>query len=492
MPPLSNATLHSLHPAVAVPHYGRTTVGTSIVHIGVGGFHRSHQAVYVDEVLARGYREWGICGVGLLPSDHRMAQVMQEQDCLYTVVLKDIDGASDPRVVGSLVRYLFAPDDTEPVFAALADPATRVVSMTITEGGYLVSDVTGEFDAGHPEVVADLTSGGMPRSVFGLVAEALARRKSRGLPGFTVVSCDNMQGNGQVARSAFTSFTRLRDPELADWMDENVAFPSSMVDRITPVTTDDDRQELLARYDVADAWPVVAEPYTQWVLEDRFVTGRPPLDEVGVQLVDDVEPYELMKLRLLNAGHQVMGYLGYLAGHRFVHEVCQDADFAAVLMRYMENEATPTLPAVPGIDLASYRRTLLARFSNPAIEDSLARICTDGSDRISKFVMPVVRHQLARDGDIAVAATAVAGWARYLEGVDESDRPIEVSDRRLEELAPLVAAQRADPEAILRATEVFGDVPDHPRFRSSFREALESLRTRGARATAEALAARRR
>ena len=492
MPPLSNATLQSLHPGVAVPRYDRQAVRPSIVHIGVGGFHRSHQAVYVDEVLSRGHVEWGVCGVGLLPSDRRMATVMREQDCLYTLVLKDTDRASDPRVVGAIARYLFAPDDTESVLSALANPATRVVSMTITEGGYLVSDATGEFDADHPDVVEDLASDAAPRTVFGLVTEALARRKAHDVAGFTIVSCDNMPGNGHVARSAFTSFARLRNRELADWIDERVSFPNSMVDRITPVITDDDRQELLARYDVSDGWPVVAEPFTQWVLEDNFVDRRPPLEEVGVQLVGDVEPYELMKLRLLNASHQVMGYLGYLAGHRYVHEVARDRDFAALLTRYMRDEAAPTLSAVAGIDLGNYQRTLLTRFSNAAIKDSLARNCTDGSDRIPKFVLPVVRHQLAQDGDISVAATAIAGWARYLEGVDESGRLIDVSDRRLGQLAPLVAAQRSNPEALLGVEEVFGDVADHPRFRSAFREALESLTSRGARATIEALTAKKR
>lgn len=491
MPPLSNATLHSLHPRVGVPRYDRQATRPSIVHVGVGGFHRSHQAVYVDDVLALGHSEWGLSGVGLLPSDHRMATVMRQQDCLYTLVLKGAEGEPHPRVVGSLRSYLFAPDDTESVIAALADPATRVVSMTITEGGYLVSDATGDFDADHPSVVADLAPGAVPRTVFGLVTEALARRRALGLTGFTVVSCDNMPGNGAVARSAFRSFARLRSPGLADWLDEHVSFPSSMVDRITPVTSDEDRRELLARYDLDDGWPVVAEPFTQWVLEDHFVDGRPPLEEVGVQLVADVEPYELMKLRLLNASHQVMGYLGSLAGHGYVHEVCHDPDFAGLLGRYLEEEATPTLPAVPGIDLEGYRQTLLARFANPAIRDSLARNCTDGSDRIPKFVLPVVRHQLAHDGDITVAATAIAGWARYLEGVDESGRPFEVADRRLEQLAPLVAAQRSNPEALLAADDVFGDVAGHPRFRSAFREALVSLTSTGARATVEAIARRR-
>ena len=485
---LSQATLAALHPGVAVPAYDREAVRPGIVHIGVGAFHRSHQAVYVDDLLARGHRQWGVRGVGLLASDRRLADVLRAQDCLYTLVLKDPEGAAPPRVVGSLTGYVFAPDATELAVEALADPATRVVSMTITEGGYLVSDTTGELDVDDPAVVADLVPGAAPRTVFGLLTEALDRRRSRGLPGFTVVSCDNMPGNGLVARRAFTTFARLRSRDLADWMEAAVSFPSSMVDRITPATTEEDGLDLRARYDLSDGWPVVAEPFRQWVLEDRFVCGRPPLEEVGVQLVGDVEPHELMKLRLLNASHQVMGYLGYLAGHRQVAEVCRDSDFVGMLSRYLADEATPTLPPVAGVDLAEYARVLLTRFANPAIGDSLSRNCTDGSDRIPKFVLPVIRDQLARGGDITVAATAVAAWARYLEGVDEDGRPIDVAERRLAQLAPLVAAQRADAAALLGAPDLFGDLAADPRFREAYVGALESLRTRGTRATVQELA----
>ncbi len=307
------------------------------------------------------------------------------------------------------------------------------------------------------------------------------------MPGLTIVSCDNMPGNGNVARRSFTGFAGLKNPELARWMDDNVEFPNSMVDRITPVTTDNDRGELSERFGIEDAWPVIAEPFSQWVLEDRFVNGRPPLEDVGVQFVADVEPYELMKLRLLNASHQVVSYLGYLAGYRYVHEVCQDPAFRSLLMRYMAGEATPTLPAVPGIDLDDYRLTLLDRFANPHVGDSLARNCVDGSDRIPKFVLPVVRHQLEHGGDISVSVTAVAAWARYLEGVDEQGRPIDVVDRRKSELEPWAARQRSDPGALLALGDVFGDLSDQPQFVAAYRAALAALHERGARATVEAL-----
>ena len=337
MPPLDTTTLSSLDGAVPTPTYDRRRVRTGIVHIGVGGFHRAHQAMYVDRLLEQGKaEEWGICGVGVLPSDRRMAEVMAAQDGLYTLVVKYPDGTLEPRVVGSIVEYLLAPDDPEAVVEKMASESTRIVTLTVTEGGYNFSPVTGEFDAAAPDVVADLQPGAAPRTTFALVTEALVRRRQRGLPPFTVATCDNIQGNGDVARRSFTAFARLRDPELGEWMEQEVPFPNSMVDRITPATTDEDREELRQKFGIDDGWPVVCEPFTQWVLEDSFGLGRPPLEDVGVQIVEDVEPYELMKLRLLNAGHQGLAYLGHLAGYRLAHDAAQDPLFQQFLLGYMD------------------------------------------------------------------------------------------------------------------------------------------------------------
>jgi mannitol 2-dehydrogenase len=392
-------TLADLAGTVAVPTYDRSAVRTGIVHIGVGGFHRAHQAMYVDRLMnAGGSLDWGICGVGLLPRDRRMKDVLDAQEGLYTLVLKHPDGTLEPRVVGSIVDYLFAPDDPEAAVERLAAPATRIVSLTITEGGYNIRHATGTFDESEPDIVADLRPGAVPTTVFGLVTEALARRRDRGVAPFTVMSCDNIAGNGHVAAAMFGAFARLRDPDLGAWMRDHVCFPDSMVDRITPATTDEDRALVAERFGIADGWPVVCEPFTQWVLEDEFGDGRPPLEDVGVQIVDDVEPYELMKLRLLNGGHQTIGYLGYLGGHRYTHEVCQDPLFVRFLRDYMDREATPTLPDVPGIDLDGYKRTLVERFANPHVADTLARLCVDSSERIPTFVLPVIRHQLETGG----------------------------------------------------------------------------------------------
>ncbi|MBN9733980.1 MULTISPECIES: mannitol dehydrogenase family protein [unclassified Pseudonocardia] len=472
---------------VDVPGYDRAGVRTGIVHIGVGGFHRAHLAMYVDSLLTAGEaREWGICGVGVLSFDERMRDVMAAQDGLYTLVRKEPDGSLSPRVVGSLVDYLFAPDDPEAVIERIAHPDTRIVSLTITEGGYAIDQKTGEFDPDFPGVRDDLESmaaGRAPSGAFGLVVEALARRRERGTGPLTIMSCDNMQGNGDTARRVFTGVAQLRDAELGVWVAEQVTFPNSMVDRITPATADSDRAALEERFGLRDGWPVVCEPFTQWVLEDDFAAGRPEFERVGVQVVDDVVPYEFMKLRLLNATHQALGYLGYLAGHRYVHEVAQDPTFATFLRGYMDAEATPTLRPVPGIDLDEYKDTLLSRFANPGVADTLKRINYGSSDRISIFLLPVVREQLAAGGPVDRAAAVVAGWCRYAEGADEQGEAIEQQDRLADELTPLALRERSEPLTFLRYRPVFGDLADDERFAGAFRRALESLYERGAAAT---------
>jgi mannitol 2-dehydrogenase len=489
--PLSAATLPALSRlGVPVPAYDRSAVTTGIVHIGVGGFHRAHQAMYLDRLLGQGQAlDSGICGIGLMPGDARMRDALAAQDGLYTLVLKHADGRLECRVIGSITEYLFAPDDPEAVVEKMADPATRIVSLTVTEGGYSTHPVTGEFDP-TPAVLADLEPGAGgrgPTTTFGFITEALARRRERGLEPFTVMSCDNLQGNGHLAKRVITAFATRRDPELGAWVERSVAFPSSMVDRITPVTTAEDVALVRERFGVDDAWPVVCEPFTQWVLEDRFTAGRPPYEDAGVQVVDDVEPYELMKLRLLNAGHQALSYLGYLSGYRLVHEVCQDRLFADFLLRYMDQEATPTLAPVPGVDLTDYKHTLVERFSNPGVRDTVARLCAESSDRIPTWLLPVVRANLAADRPIACSALVVAAWARYAEGVDEQGEPFTVVDRLAERLTAAAARQRHEPLAFLQDRALFGDLVDSPRFTAAYAQALGSLHAVGARATVEAL-----
>jgi mannitol 2-dehydrogenase len=486
--PLNAVTLARWRGQLPVPSYDRSLVTPGVVHVGVGGFHRAHQAMYHDRLMNQGAAlDWGFCGVGVMPADRRMKQVLDAQDGLYTLVLKHSDGTYEPRVIGSIVEYLYAPDDPEAVIEKMAAESTRIVSLTITEGGYNVSDLTGEFDVTNPDVVHDLEPGAAPRTTFGLITEALRRRWTRGLGPFTIMSCDNLQDNGYRSKRVFTAFARLRDPELGAWVEREASFPNSMVDRITPVTTDADRAEVRERFGIDDRWPVVCEPFTQWVLEDAFTAGRPPYEQVGVQVVDQVEPYELMKLRLLNGSHQAMAYFGYLAGYRLVHEAAQDPLFQAFLLGYMDFEATPTLAPVPGVDLRGYKYTLLERFSNPQVRDTIARLCAESSDRIPKWLLPVVREQLANGGEIRRSAAVVASWARYAEGVDEAGQPIEVVDRLRDTLMQLARRQHEDPDAFIANRDVFGDLVDQKPFVFAYQSALASLHQRGARATLESL-----
>jgi mannitol 2-dehydrogenase len=485
---LGERTLAACAERVAAPTYDRSRVTAGIVHFGVGGFHRAHQAMYLDRLMNSGVAyDWGICGVGVMDADRRMKEALEAQDYLYLLVQKHGSGEYEARVIGSIVDYLFAPDDPEAVIERLANPAIKIVSLTITEGGYSLDDISGEFDAGTPEVARDLEPGAVPRSVFGLVVAGLARRRARGERPFTIVSCDNLQGNGDLARKVFTAFARLLDPDLARWIELEVHFPGSMVDRITPATTADDRVEVCTRFGISDRWPVICEPFTQWVLEDSFSLSRPPLEDAGVQIVDHVEPYELMKLRLLNASHQGLCYFGRLCDYEFVHEAARDPLFRRFLRAYMDDEATPTLDPVPGVDLEEYKETLLERFSNPEIRDTIARLCAESSDRIPKWLLPVISDQLVHGGAVARSAAIVASWARYAEGVDEHGKPIEIVDRRREQVMALATAQRDDPLAFIASRDLFGDLAQSERFRVDYLAALHSLHERGARRTLESI-----
>ena len=430
------------------PPYDRSALTAGIVHLGVGGFHRAHQAAYVDALLQRGdHDSWAIHGVGVLPADARMRDALQAHDGLYTLAVKHPDGTVERQVVGSVLGMSVAPEDVEAAVERLADPATRIVSLTVTEGGYAVPSRD------------ELTW-------FRLVADSLALRRRRGIPAYTVMSCDNILGNGHVARRALEDYGADLD---------GVRFPSSMVDRITPVTTDEDRALLQA----PDPWPVVCEPWTQWVLEDDFALGRPAFEDVGVQVVADVEPYELMKLRLLNGSHQAVAYLGHLAGYRYAHEVCSDPLFVGFLQRFMA-EVVPTLRPVPGIDLDGYQRSLIERFANPAIRDTLARLCAESSARIPNWLSPVIRELLDAGRPVDELALVVASWARYAEGVDEQGRPIDVVDAQKERVMAAAREGRF-------LDELFSELPE-TRFRDAVGRALEQLHELGARATLSARA----
>lgn len=482
---LNQANLTQLSPAVQVPTYNRSAVARSIVHIGVGGFYRAHQAVYLDDLLQQpGNQEWGFVGVGLLPHDIRMRDAMLSQDCLFTVVERSAEGER-PRVIGSVLDFLYAPDDPNAVIEKMAAPDCRIVSLTITESGYYINQGTGEFDPGHPDIVYELAHPGRPRCSFGYLVAALDRRRRRGLQPFTVMSCDNLQSNGDVTKKMLLAFAALYEPELGTWLAEHGAFPNSMVDRITPATTDEHRALLKEEFALDDAWPVMTEPFKQWVIEDHFPSGRPAWERVGAQMTSDVLPYEKMKLRLLNASHQALCYIGMLLGYELAHEAMADPHIRRLVKAMMDIEVTPLLSAVQGIDLEQYKRTLIERFSNPAIRDQLSRIGTEGSARIPKFVLPSVREQLARGGPIKLLAFTVACWFRYLQGRDDLGRAMPIIDPYGDKLREYALLGGADPRPLLSMQELFGDLSGSTVFFNHVRDALYSLYEQGSRPALE-------
>lgn len=411
-----------------------------------------------------------------------MQAALQAQDCLYTLV-ESAEAQDTARVIGSITQYLFAPDDPQTVIDQLADQRCRIVTLTITEGGYYVVEGTGELDAQDPTIQHDLQHPDRPVGVYGFLTAALRQRRANGLPPFTVLSCDNIQGNGNIARKMLTAFAHLQDLDLGEWIAAHVAFPNSMVDRITPATTPADRQMVSDRFGIQDAWPVVAEPFIQWVIEDSFCAGRPDWESVGVQMTDDVHPYEMMKLRLLNAGHSLIGYLGSLLGYRYTSEAMNDLLIRQAFEGLMD-EVTPTLPSLPGIDIGQYKQTLIERFSNPKVQDQLSRLCFNGSNKLPKFVFGSLRDQLRQGGAIDYLSLVIAVWFRYLTGQDEQGQPLPIDDPMADILTERAKRGGEDPAELLRLTELFGDLSDSARFRQAVTDHLQELYAIG---TAETL-----
>jgi mannitol 2-dehydrogenase len=483
--PLGSSRLVELSRRMSTPSYDRRSIARSIVHIGVGGFFRAHQAVYLDDLQkVSPDAAWGYCGVGLLQHDSAIRDALAKQDSLYTVIERSKKGDA-PRIVGSLLEFLYAPENPEAVLDKLADPGTRIVTLTITEGGYYVDCGSGGFDETHPDIVHDLAHPHQPLCSFGYLAEALDRRRERGVMPFTIMSCDNIQGNGDTVREMLLAFCNRRDVKLGAWLEAFGAFPNSMVDRITPATTDKHRDWVRESFGVDDAWPVVTEPFRQWVIQDRFTSGRPAWERVGAQMTDDVEPYEIMKLRLLNASHQAMCYIGMLLGYEFTNEAMSDRNILRLVTTMMEVEVTPLIPEVPGVDLAQYKRSLIERFSSPAIKDQLSRIGTEGSARIPKFVLPSIQEQLARDGPISLLTFTVAAWFRSLRGKDDRGLAVPVNDPYADRLRRLAAEGGEDPRALLSMRSLFGALSENSVFVERLAVTLASIYRLGARAALE-------
>ena len=449
-------------PRVDTPAYDRRALRPGIVHLGVGGFHRSHQAAYLDRLAAAGVSgEWGVLGIGLRNGGAR-AELLR-QNCLYSLLERSPEG-DRVRVVGSLLDYLHAPQEPGRALAALTSEQTRVVTLTVTGDGY-----------GPEEPV--------PR----FLAEALRLRREAGVAPFTVLSCDNLPENGTTAREAVVAYARLRDEDrFADWIEAEVSFPSTVVDRITPVTEDSHRRLLEREFGISDRAPVVSEDFTQWIVEDAFGAGRPPLEEVGARFVADVEPYELHKKRLLNGSHSAIGYLGHLSGHDRIDEAIADPllrGFAESLM----GEVAPLLPPVLGLDVDDYRETLLERFGNPRIGDRLRRLCGRGSTKMPAYLLPSLSEAVERGLPHETLMLALAAWVRYLTGVDFEGQAIEVEDARWSELKPLARQAAADPRPLLQVRDVFGSLADDDAFVDRLTRTIRLLDARGPAAATEAV-----
>ena len=478
---LNRSTLRGFGPPVRLPGYDPASVTPGIVHLGLGGFHRAHMARYTHALmeLDPAALAWGIAGAGLMPGDGRMHDSLAPQDGLYTLVERSGSGET-VTIVGSIPLVIFGGDSPAALLDAIDGPAIRIVSLTVTENGYCLDPATRRLDPQHARIRADLAAPETPRSAIGVIVEAYRRRRAGGGAAFTAMTCDNIQHNGDVLRDAVLTLAGLRDGGLAEWISAQASFPNTMVDRITPVTAEADIAHLENSYGIADRWPVVCEDFTQWVIEDRFVAGRPAWERVGAQFVADVAPYEMMKLRLLNGSHLAIAALGRLMGYTYIHETMEDPKLRCYMAALMDRETGPTLPPVPGIDLEDYKRTLIARFANPAIRDTVERVNTDAP--LNVLVVPV-GARLAMGGGVDLLALGLAAWMRRVRGTDEQGRPIDVRHPLAAVLRQKAEEGGADPGALLSLRQLFGDLGNDPRLLQPLRHWLESLYQVGSRAT---------
>lgn len=478
---LSNATLAGLPADVERPAYDRAAVKVGVVHLGIGAFHRAHQADVFDRALAAGDLRWGVRGVSLRSPD--VARQLNPQDGLYTLLVRDGD-QTRTRIIGAVLDVLFAPEDPAAVVEAMADPDVHLITLTVTEKGYRLDPASGALIENDPDVAADLASLAAPRTAPGFIAAALALRLQRGLSPLTVISCDNLPHNGARIRQAVLAVARRHDAALADWIETSCAFPQTMIDRIVPATTPDDIAALCDRLGVTDLGMVKTEPFTQWVIEDAFAGARPDFESLGVQITTEVGRYEDAKLRLLNGAHSALSYLGRLAGLEFVHQVIAEPAFAAFVERLWD-EAEATLDPPDGLDIAAYRSDLMARFANAALQHRTYQIAMDGSQKLPQRLLATCQARLDAGQSIDALALGVAGWMRWQDGVDEARQSYTVDDPLAATTAALIAEaldRRGRGEALLSLRAVFPErLAEDARFTAAVLSAYETLSADGAR-----------
>ncbi len=486
---LRNKTLRSLRSDVRIPDYDRSKLRPGIVHFGVGNFHRVHQATAIEECLHfPGNEHWGISGVGLSNARQKTA-AYRLQDNLYTVTELQSDMSMDTRIVGAMAEYLHAPESPQRVLDRLAEPTTRIVSLTITEGGYNIDETTGEFRLDQTDVRHDL-SNSPPRSVFGYIVFGLEARRRAGLKPFTVVSCDNLRSNGDTARRAIVSFARAVSPGLATWIEENGAFPNSMVDRIAPQVLEEEKQRINASSGINDLLPASCEPYTKWVIEDKFCDGRPELELGGVEFRSDVAAFEAVKGRLSNAAHTLMCYPSLLLGHRFVHEGMEEARVVNLLQNFWDFDTVPLVAPPTGYSVRAFTAGVLSRFSNPAIRDQLLRVAHDGAAKIMVFHAKTIRELIESGKDLTREAFMLACFSRYLLGVDDLGNSFEVNEPQFNDEDWRMV--RCDNPTGLLSTAPFRslELEEYGPFRNQYFELTHKLASDGCNAALDAILVR--
>jgi mannitol 2-dehydrogenase len=480
---LSLATLDQVKATASVPSYSRSDLSAGIVHFGVGNFHRAHQAIYLDDLFNTGAdHDWAIIGAGVLPSDAVMREKLAAQDFLTTVVEQD-NNRTGARVTGPMIDILKI-GDVAATIETLADPKIRIVSLTITEGGYFI-DASGAFNPQHPAIAEDGKNPAAPKTVFGLIVAGLKARKDKGIQPFTVMSCDNIPHNGKVTKNAVVGLAALSDPDFANWISDTVSFPNSMVDRITPATGQRERDIARDDFGIDDNWPVFCEEFKQWVMEDNFPAGRPALETVGVQFVAEVAPYEHMKIRILNGGHAAIAYPAALLDIHFVHEAMEHPLIRAFLAKLEKEEIIPIIPPVPDTNLNDYFDLIQRRFLNPKIGDTIPRLAQDGSNRQPKFILPSTADRLEKGDDIVGLSLVSALWCRYFYGTSDSGKQIVFNDTSAERLQAAAIKAKDDPMAFLALDDIFGEVAKSELFQKRFAHALKTLWEKGTAETLE-------
>ncbi|WP_282127955.1 mannitol dehydrogenase family protein [Roseobacter litoralis] len=477
---LGNKTLATLPTGVERPRYDRSKLTAGIVHIGLGNFHRAHQAWYLHRLMQQGEAlDWAIIGAGVRPGDAAMRDKLLEQDCLTTLIELDPSGTS-AEVTGAMIDFLPVEEDNATLITTMTDPAIRIVSLTVTEGGYFL-DGSGALDTSHGDIIHDATYPDAPRTAFGAIIAALKARRDRGLMPFTCQCCDNLQNNGEILRQVIIGLAELSAPDLADWINENAAFPNAMVDCIVPATGQAER-DLVHKIGIDDAAPVTHENYRQWVIEDRFCAGRPPWENVGATLTQDVHAYESMKIRMLNAGHQVLANVGEILGLPTISSCMQDAQVSAFFSKVQTEEIAPYVDAVPDLSPQKYLALIEKRFANPAIRDTTRRVAFDGSSRHFGFVIPILQDAIEAKGSIVGLALVEAFWARMCAGLREDGSVIEPNDPHWTALTEAAVKARSNPGAWLEQSVFYAGVADDMAFKAAFDDWLTLIWRDGARA----------